>query len=57
MHILSEGHDFRKQEKSDIGLISIYSLLFHQESCFQVLWLNLCDCENSSLHKQATLDD
>lgn len=49
-HIPSEGHDFRKQEKSDIGGISSSSL-FSLESCLQGLWLNLCGCENSCLHK------
>lgn len=57
IYILSEGHDFRKEEKSDVGLISGYRLRFHPENCLQVLWLNLYDCENSSLHKHATLND
>lgn len=50
-HIQSEGHDLRKQEKSDIGGTSSSSLLFSLESCLQGLWLHLCGCENSCLHK------
>lgn len=52
-HIQSEGHDFRKQEESDTGGISSSSLLFSLESSLQRLWLNLCGCENSCLHKHS----
>lgn len=50
-HIQSEGHDLRKQDKSDIGGTSSSSLLVSLESCLQGLWLHLCGCENSCLHK------
>lgn len=56
VHILSKGHDFRTQEKRDIGGLSSSGLLFSLESCLQGLWLNLCGCENSCLHKHSYIE-